>query len=333
MIARLLAMAPTDTSCSEFDKWNNWAEPGTCASTPGLAQTVIQNTVIAPWVEDMKRGVADAIKTMITFWISVPDPQVGTIDGVTADSVQFLQSKLTWLAAVIMCMVVLVGAMRIAIEQSSGPAKQLGKMIASYIGTSVMAVPLITVGLLISSGISQWILASSTEGTNFADNLFSLFNSTEGVTSGVFLFVLLLIAALLAGLQCWFMIGRGAALIVLTGYLLIIAAGSGLKAGAEGLQKAIAWIVALIIYKMVAAGIYGVGFFLLGTNTSLAGNGFLQIMQGITLIGLAIFALPATMRVVAPAMAPAADGRGWGAAAGGMVLAMFASRRRMPAAA
>jgi hypothetical protein len=50
---------------------------------------------------------------------------------------------------------------------------------------------------------------------------------------------------------------------------------------------------------------------------SLAGNGLLQCIYGIAAMLLAIFALPATMRVVLPAVAPAAGGKGVGSAVAG----------------
>ena len=96
---------------------------------------------------------------------------------------------------------------------------------------------------------------------------------------------------------------------------------SGTKGGLQVLRHYFAWIGAFIVYQLAGAIVYATGFRLLGTDTSADGNGLLQIMHGLTLLMLAVLALPAVIRLIVPMAAPAAQGRGAGAAAAGVAAA------------
>lgn len=291
--------------------WTGWMNPGACTpSVADLATDAIGEHVVKPYVDDIKNGVSAAVKTMVSFWIDVPDPAIGGVgDQPVADSVSFLQNGLNPLVAIIMCFVILFGITMIAWTYRTEPARQIGNMILQYIliqGTLAVGV---SVALELVNVTSKWLIEQSTQGTSFADNLFALFDTTEGVGSMIILIILLIIAALIAALTCILMIARGAVLFCLVG-----AAGLAVALGQQVLRQYLAWILAFVLYKLAAAIIYAVGFRLLGTNTSIEGNGFLQILYGLTLLGMVVLALPAVIRLVVPAVAPAAQGRGAGAA-------------------
>jgi hypothetical protein len=308
-----------DEECSEWDRWLNWTTPGACEEPDSVVEAAVDalaGSIGEEWVKDIKNGVSDAIKTMVTFWVDVPDPDIGTVQGARAEVIMFLQDRLLWIGAVVMVFTVLFQTGKIIFEMNGQPAKDIFKMLIIYMGTVAMLIPSVIVGLMITNAAAQWILLDSTSGTNFADNLFSLFNSTAGVTGSIILCILLIIAAILAGLQCLIMIGRSGSLFVLLGFANLQAARTATPAGQESYKTTIAWIVGLVAYKLVAAGIYAVGFRFLGTDLDASGNGMLQIFYGLTLLMMAIFALPATMRLVVPSIAPVAGNSGAGAAVG-----------------
>lgn len=309
-------MAPGDSiNCGEDTGWfSSWTMPG-CEEPDSIATQVIQNSLIEPWVQDAKRGVADSTKTMFTFWQDVPDPAVVDQNGVTADVITFLQNQLLWIGAVVMCFIMAIQVVRMMIEMNNGPVKLVASMIFTYMATVAMAVPTIAFGLLVTNFVANTILEKSTEGTSFADNFFSLFNNAVGITSGLLLCILLIIGMLVACFQVVLMLGRSGALFITTGLLVFGAASSGTESGKQAFKTQVGWIAGLIIYKMIAAAVYGVGFRFLGTDTSATGNGLLQIIYGITILAMAVLALPATMRLTAPATAPASGGSG----PGGMV--------------
>lgn len=295
--------------------WTDWVTPG-CTEEETPAGALIKDSVLAPFVEDLRNGVGDAIKTMVTFWIDVPDPDVGNADtGVPSDVVGFLQSSLAPLAGFLMVIAIMLGATKIIWDKKHGngdPERGIVELLVRYILTASLAVPLIASGLIIARELGQWILSQSTQGTQFTDNLFALFSSDVGLTSAIALLMLLAIAVLVSVLQVAVMIARGGALLVLTGTILVAASMTNTDTGMAMFKRVIAWIIAFIAYQPAAAVVYAAGFRLLGTDTAAPGNSWLQCVYGITIIGLAVFTLPAILRLVAPVTEPVASGQGAG---------------------
>ncbi len=307
----MMRLDPNDQDCSGWNWFSDWTMPGACEQPDSVFEAVT-GAVGESWVTDIKNGVSDVVKTMVTFWIDIPDPNIGTLEGAKSEVVSFLQDRFVWLTAIIMCFSILFQIIRCLFELSIKPAKQVAAMIGLYLGTLALSIPFIVVGLQISNALAQWILLDSTVGTSFGDNLFSLFNNAAGITGTVILCILLIVAALLAGLQCLIMISRNALLYVMVGSLPLIAGTTASETGKESFKKIVSWIIALIAYKVVAAMIYGTGFRFLGTDVSAQDNGLLQLLYGLALLFLGVLALPATMRLIAPVVAPASSGNGAG---------------------
>lgn len=330
-----LAAAPTPDDPS-YDEWLAENDPNGCLGSGNFLTDVlnpgcegqnsvadaIEGSVVEPWVADMKQGVADGIKTMVTFWIDVPNPNVGNIDDLSkSETITFLQGGLLPVVAWIMCFTVVAGLLTVIWTQRAEPAKVIGQMLLTYIMIDAIGVGAIAVALEITDNASKWLIEQSTEGTSFSDNLFSLFDTTEGIGSSILLLGLLAIAALIAAFTCVLMISRGGILIALTGAMMLGVALSGTKSGLQVMRHYFAWIGAFVVYKLAGAIVYAAGFRLLGTDTGSEGNGFLQILHGLTLLMLAVLALPAVIRLIVPMAAPAAQGRGAGAAAAGVAAA------------
>jgi type IV secretion system protein TrbL len=315
----MMRMAPTE-DCPWTTWMFNWSRPGSCYTPEAPATTIIRNSIFEPWVEDAKMGVQDMTKQMITFWIDIPDPDIGTPQGVANPIVTFLSDRLLWFGAVIMCFVVLFNIGRIMWEEHKvKPARAIAMMVMVYLGTAALTIPVMATSLMVTNWVAQEILLRSTEGnTNFADNIFGLFNNLAGVASSILIIILLIAAIFISGLMCLIMIGRGSIFYVLVAGLLTQAAGYGTDSGKEGYMTSIGWIKGLLLYKMAAAAIFGVGFKFLSTNTAgVEGQGLLQMLYGLALLLLAVLALPASMRVTAPATSQVASGQGVGAAAAG----------------
>lgn len=312
-VIQAAAAAPWDgfSDCQQQQSvWTGWMNPGECIESPaGTAASAIGNSVIQPYVDDIKNGVATTVKTMVSFWVAVPDPAIASSDGSVSDAVGFLQTTLNPLVAIIMCFTVLAGLITIVITNRGEALRNILEMLGSYIVISGVLAVAVGVGLELINWTSQQLISLSTEGTSFADNIVGLFNTTEGVGSAIILIILLVIAALISALTCVLMIARGGILICLVG-----AASVTVALGRSSLRTLLAWIVAFSFYKLAAAIVYSVGFRLIGTDTTAAGNGFLQVLYGLTLLGMAVLALPACIRIIVPAIAPVAQGRGAGAA-------------------
>ena len=332
MTTVFLAADPSAQECLENSNiWTDWLHAGGvggCGGTNYVAQAV-QNTVLEPWIQDAKNGVAESVKTMVSFWVNVPSPAVGDVDGSKTEVVSFLQGGLMPIVAWTMCFVMLASVFTIMWTQRSAGFKTIVAMLLTYLAVESVGAGAIAVALQVTDNASKWLIDQSTQGTNFADNLFSLFDTAPGVGSALLLIVLLLIAALVAAFTSLLMIARGGILLALTGSMLLAVAFSGIEAGKAVMRHFFGWILAFILYKLAGAIVYSVGFRLLGTDTSAEGQGLLQILYGLTLLALAVLALPAIIRLVVPLVARAAQGRGAGAAAGaaGAVVVSSVARR------
>lgn len=325
--AGLLRADPSAQQCVEQGSiWTDWLHPGGigACSGPNYVGQAIQNTVLEPWVQDAKNGVADSVKTMVSFWINVPSPNVGDVNGGKSEVVSFLQGGLMPIVAITMCFVIVAGLVTVMWTQRGEGLKKIAVMLLTYIAVDSIAAGTIAVALEVTDNASKWLIDQSTQGTNFADNLFGLFNNTAGVGSAILLVALLLIASLVAAFTSLLMIARGGILLCLVGSMLLAVA-----MGWSTIRHFLGWIVALVLYKLAGAIVYSVGFRLLGTDTTQSGQGLLQILYGLTLLGMAVLALPAVIRLVVPAVAPSAQGRGAGAAASavGATLVTAAIRR------
>lgn len=298
----------------------NTTDPGMACKDSIATQVgeAVWDSSFQPAIDDMKAGVADTTKTMATFWVSVPDPNVGDpTTGQASDAVAFLQSSLAPFVGMLLVAAVIIGCIRAMYDSRGQEWTEILKLLLRYVFISGLIIPITATSLIMVHEAAQWVLERSTLGTHFAENLFELFNSTVGVTSAIILAAILLMAALVAILQAGVMIFRGPIIILRLGTILLSVAVSNTEAGRESLRGSIGSLVAWIIYPFAAALVYATAFRLMGTDTNLAGNGLLQCIYGIAAMLMAIFALPATMRLVIPAVAPAAGGKGVGAAVAG----------------
>src|SRR5699024_8346752 len=86
-------------------------------------------------------------------------------------------------------------------------------------------------------------------------------------------------------------------------------------------RKANGWLLALLLFKPVAAAIYALGFRLLRQNSSTEGydeimDGLVSSLTGLLILALASLALPAIIKFVVPAAAAGAGAFSGGAALG-----------------
>jgi len=113
--------------------------------------------------------------------------------------------------------------------------------------------------------------------------------------------------------QIVLMVVRSAMLILLLGVLPIAAAATNTEMGKGWFKRIISWLIAFILYKPVAALVYATAIKLTGAafeegerNGPLAftsqdpGEQIMNMVTGVTMLVLALFALPALMRFITP---------------------------------
>src|SRR5699024_4147017 len=144
---------------------------------------------------------------------------------------------------------------------------------------------------------------------------------------GVFWTVLLGIVLAIVGLiQLVLMYLRTIIISALLGFLLVAAAGTNMKVGRQMWEKYAGWMLAFILYEPAAAAIYATAFYPitdLGTQDAVATemiDQFWGALGDIVLMVLALFALPALMKLLVPATS-AMVGAAGGGMAGGMMAA------------
>jgi hypothetical protein len=127
-------------------------------------------------------------------------------------------------------------------------------------------------------------------------------------------------------IQIVLMVVRSAMLILLLGVLPSAAAATNTEMGRSWFKRIIAWVLAFIHYKPVAAIVYATAIRLVannnaplhfdGKNANDVGSLVMNVVTGLSMLVLALFALAALMRFIVPMVSATA-----GAAGAGMIAA------------
>lgn len=258
----------------------------------GVTSGALQNMADA-----ITQALGQTIKSLGTIWVSVPTPNLsesGTV-GFLHDSLYF------YMAAFAVFALILAGA-RMAWEGRGEPGREAMKAMITL--TVVTGTGLATLSLAVQAGdgFSTWILDRSTGGRSFGENITLMFGAATGAGAnplGVMLIIVLGLFALIASLaQIALMFVRGVMLVLLAGILPLSAAATNTDFGRQWFRKTLGWLVAFVLYKPAAAIVYATAFRL--TASDVQEDGLLTLLSGLTMMILALFALPALMRLVVP---------------------------------
>lgn len=117
-----------------------------------------------------------------------------------------------------------------------------------------------------------------------------------------------------------FMIFRDVMVLIMLAFLPTLAASTGTETGDQAFKKANGWLLALLLFKPVAAVVIALGVTLMGDNTSISGEadgGIMRPVSGVIVICLASLALPALIKFVVPAASAGSGAFSGGAAVAG----------------
>ena len=242
-------------------------------------------------------------------------------------TVAFIQNSLWWYMIAVAVVGVIFGAGRMAWEQRAEPGKDLVKSLMTLVVVS--GAGLTAVSLLVAAGdsFSVWLLNGSlgcdiadTNGTCFGGNVAGLLalttNPATGGLGAILIIVLGLLAIVGSVVQILLMIVRAGMLVVLGGVLPVSAAATNTETGRNMFRKTVGWLLAFILYKPAAAIVYASAFKLAGTSIFKDdGSGLVSVIVGLTLMAVALVALPALMSLIVPAVSSIASGSGMATAA------------------
>jgi hypothetical protein len=255
-------------------------------------------------LDALVKSIADAVESMLTtvatFWLNVPSPAVDS------SAVSVTRLNLEWLVLVMVAAGLLVAMVRMAVTNRLSEAANLGRMY--LILTLVTGISTLVVSALLKAGdeMAPWFIRQAT-GQDFSTSSATLITSAmlTGAGQGAGL-VLGLLALLASILQVVAMLLRGAFIIVLMGVLPPLAADTTTESGLFRFKRVMGWLAAAILYKPVAAVIYAAGIIELkdggvtGATADQTTQSLYSTIEGLIIIILAIVALPALMRFIAP---------------------------------
>jgi len=249
-------------------------------------------------------------------------------------AVAYVQNSMWWYMAAAAVASVIVGAIKMAWEQRAQAGLDLVRSLMTLIVVSGAGLTIIGLLVAAADGFAVWLINGSldcdvtnTGGTCFGGNMAAMLAlTTNPVTGGlgpILIIVLGLVAVLVSIVQIILMLARGGMLVVLAGVLPTTAAATNTEMGRSWFKKSLSWLVAFILYKPAAAIIYAVAFKLAGTSIFRDdGTGLISVLTGLTLMALALVALPALMRFVTPLVGPLAGGGASAAVALGAAAAL-----------
>jgi len=304
---------------------------GCAGGVLGSAASSVFNDALSGLARAVSETVGKVVAALGTVWLHVGTPQLTTTDGGSApsDAVGFIQGSLWWYAAAAAVLAVVVGGVRMAWERRAQPGQELLRGLLTMV--VVFGAGLTAISLLVTASdqFAGWIVDRSTQGTDFGQNITAMLNLSSAAGSGLgplLVVIFGLLALLASAVQIMLMVVRGGMLVILAGILPLAASFTSTEMGRTWFRKCVSWMIAFTLYKPAAAIVYATAFRLTGSRVQGLGDGqgLVNVLTGLVLMIVALFALPALMRFVTPLVGSVASGGGAGAGAlaGGVVAAL-----------
>jgi hypothetical protein len=288
------------------------ADPLNCSSLVGSATgSVISagaNTIIGAWAADFQKAEATMLSTLMGSWLKLSTPNVS--DSSTS-AVAFLTQNTAYLVGICGIVGLLIAAARMMWYQRAEPAREALAGLLRLVVVQGCAVS--AIGLLSAAGdsLATSIMNNATAmaGTG-AQSLGQI--SMSAVGSATLVIVLSGLAIIAFFVQLVLLIVRDGLLVLMAGTLPLSAAASMTPVGNSWFRKNVGWLLAFLLFKPIAALVYGAAILSVTNSTDITGE-----ITGIVLVALATLTLPALMRMVAPMVS--AIGNISAASAAGMV--------------
>ncbi|NYI81212.1 hypothetical protein [Nocardioides panzhihuensis] len=281
------------------------------------AAVEIAGDAASKWLQKLaeeSQATAGAFMTeTLTWWTRYPSAsptERGSAE--PRGTVAWMQSHLSYLTSLIaVCGVVVAGVM-VAMYQARGLEILAGGMGRFLVGWWI-AIP--GMGLLIAGGdsLGRWFL-DSVDKQALGKQLIEVTTSDEALAgnfatggSGTILAALLIgiVATIAALVQLFLSVLRDGLVLIVAGTLSLAAAVSFFKWGKPWFDKALAWGIALILYKPIACLIYAAALVQFAGAEGLRGA-----LSGLALLVASVLALPALLRLTTPAAAAVTSGGG-----------------------
>ena len=283
--------------------------------------------VVTDGLSGIARNWLDTASGIIEFvggwWLKAP--------AVSADSkaVFNIQESLWWYTGAIGILGILIALGRMVLSQDFKTLTSAAKPIVNII----LVTGAYTAGIagLSKAGdaLAEWIMDRAANTDSSSKGLDSLGTAIvistanpQGMAQHVGTFLIIGLISLIGSIVLFgFMIFRDVMLLVMLAFLPSIAAATGSETGDQAFRKANGWLVALLLFKPVAATIFALGLTLMKDNSSFSGDEgtVMKALSGVVVILLASLSLPSLVKFVVPAAAAGSTGFSGGGAIGGAV--------------
>lgn len=262
--------------------------PATCAvDAAGLiaggAGDAVAGAVGNQFADAMRDGAAWVMETTMGWWIDVP-----AVDLVTSPAVT-IRGYVLWLALAVATAGVMWQGILLMVSRRPDPFFAIGRGLFTLAFWAAVGIIGPAAALRAGDSFASWVLDEASSG-QASERLLQL-GSLTGVNSTGAVIVLGLLLMVSGLVQAVIMIFREGAVVVLAGVVVLASAGSFSAATRPWLHKVLGWMAALIAYKPAAALVYASAVAMVGE-----GNDARTLLAGLTMIVLAIFALPALMK-------------------------------------
>lgn len=272
------------------------------------------NDALEAVAQGLANGAVAFLEMISTWWMNAPGPDLDN------PAVASLQADMGYYIAAFAIIGFLFGLGRMVLSMDFKKIiTAFAPIVTLIVVTGVYAV---AIGALIAAGdgTAEWLLDRATDGDANLEVLASPVGDM-GQNIGVFLIVSLLMF-FGAIMNFLLMIFRDVGILVLLAFLPVVAASTGSVSGKQAFQKINSWMIALLLFKPVAAGIYALGLRMMTQDSEIEGLGgelqnYASAMTGMLILALAGLALPALIKFIAPAAAMGAAAFGGGAAIAG----------------
>ncbi|WP_159613982.1 hypothetical protein [Glutamicibacter sp. JC586] len=294
-----------------------------CKGGEGLKN--LADSAITDFVQSLYDGAVGFVAQVSTFWMDTPSPDVDNA------AVISLRDDMSWYVAGFAILGFLIGLIKLVTSQDvKNSLIGLGTPIVNLILATTAYATGISLLLTASDEFSKWIVERSTDGNVDLTQMLTTSSALISSPGPAFLmFILLLLGAVI---NLLFMYFRDVMFLILSAFIVALAAASGSEQGRQAWRKANGWLIALLLFKPVAAGIYSLGFRMLVEGSTPEGSepsiteAMHSTLIALLILLLAALALPALIKFIVPAAGVGAGAFSGGAALGaGVTLAAGAA--------
>ncbi|WP_157093487.1 hypothetical protein [Kocuria turfanensis] len=268
---------------------------------------------MAGWLIEVFTTMLDLVGT---WWLNIGAPEMGA--GSATERVQTATTTFVGVAGIIGTA---FAVLRIARDHNRESAENLVMGLIRTVVVSGLAVSMVSLSLAVTDEVAPWLVDTiagnaARDGLGQSMGLSGMVGAGMALpTAGILLFLtpFALLGAILNAALVIFSYGVAGALC---GLLPIFAAASTTQKGQKSFDKAVGWLLAMILFKPGAAVIYGFGLALMngidGTGGDEVANKIISLLTGTVVIFSACFAMPALVRVLVPAVSAGPRGMGAG---------------------